>query len=42
MESSIADFRNKHGAALLDRSHPDHELRTREMTALYERRFPNG
>lgn len=42
MESSIADFRQKHSAALFDRSHPDHEVRTREMTALFERRFPNG
>lgn len=39
MESSIADFREKHKAALFDRSHPDHAVRTQEYTRLFERRY---
>ena len=39
MEVSIADFRQKHSAALFDRSHPDHALRTQEYTRLFERRY---
>lgn len=39
LESNIADFRQKHSAALFDKSHPDHEVRTNEYTALFQRRF---
>lgn len=41
LDSSIADFREKHGAALLDRSHADHKVRVAEYTKLFERRYPN-
>lgn len=40
LDSTIASHREKYGAALFDRSHPDHALRTKELTALFERRFP--
>lgn len=40
-EAAIADFRQKHNAALFDRSHPDHALRTAEYTKLFERRYPS-
>lgn len=40
LDAQIADFRSKHGAALFDRSHPEHRQRTKELTALFERRFP--
>lgn len=39
LDSAIADFREKNSAALFDRSHADHGLRTKELTALFERRF---
>jgi hypothetical protein len=41
LDTAIADFRQKHGTALFDRSHADHALRTKEYTKLFERRFPN-
>lgn len=40
LDASIADFRAKHQAALFDRAHPDHAQRTKEFTALFERRYP--
>ncbi|MDW9762155.1 hypothetical protein GOB02_21700 [Sinorhizobium meliloti] len=40
LDAQIATFREKHGSALFDRSHPDHSQRTKELTALFERRFP--
>lgn len=40
LDAQIADLRQKHGAALFDRSHPDHAQRTKELTALFERRYP--
>lgn len=40
LDAQIASFREKHGSALFDRSHPDHSQRTKELTALFERRFP--
>jgi len=40
LDAAIADHRSKHGAALQDRSHPDHKLRVAEMTALFNKRFP--
>jgi hypothetical protein len=40
LDAQIATFREKHGASLFDRSHPDHAQRTKELTALFERRFP--
>jgi hypothetical protein len=39
LDTAIADFREKHSTALFDRSHADHGLRTKELTALFERRF---
>lgn len=39
LESKIADHRNKYRDVLYDKSHPDHDTRTRELTALYEKRF---
>jgi hypothetical protein len=39
IDVSIADFRQKHQAALFDRAHPDHAIRTQEYTRLFERRF---
>lgn len=40
LDSAIATFRQSHSAALFDRAHPDHALRTKELTALFQRRFP--
>lgn len=40
LDASIADFRAKHQAALFDKSHADHAQRTKEFTALFERRYP--
>lgn len=40
LDAQIASFREKHGSALFDRSHPDHAQRTKELTALFERRYP--
>jgi hypothetical protein len=39
LETSIADFRDKHGTALFDRSHPEHAQRTKEYTTLFEKRY---
>lgn len=40
LDAAITTFRATHSAALFDKSHPDHAVRTREFTALFERRFP--
>lgn len=40
LDSQIADFRTKHSAALFDKSHADHAQRTKEYTALFNRRYP--
>ena len=40
LDGAIADFRTKHGSALYDKSHPDHTVRVKEFTALYQKRFP--
>lgn len=40
LDSHISTFREKNGAALFDRAHPEHVQRTKELTALFERRFP--
>lgn len=40
LDSAIADYRSKHGAAMMDKNHPDHRVRVAEFTKLYERRFP--
>jgi hypothetical protein len=39
LEVAIANFRKQHHAALMERSHPEHDLRVREYTALFERRY---
>lgn len=40
LDVEIANFREKHAAALFDKSHPDNALRTAEFTRLYQRRYP--
>lgn len=40
LDSAIADFRDKHGAALRDMAHPDHTVRLREYQTLFARKFP--
>jgi hypothetical protein len=40
LDALITTFRDKHGASLFDKAHPDHAQRTKELTALFERRFP--
>jgi hypothetical protein len=39
LRNKIASFRNTHDAALKDASHPDHDLRLRELTDLHNRLF---
>ncbi len=39
---AITDFRAEHDAALSSRAHPEHALRTQELTQLYERRYSGG
>jgi len=39
MKTAIADFRNQHNKALMDKDHPDHGRRVNEMKALYERAY---
>jgi hypothetical protein len=39
LRNKIAAFRNTHDAALKDASHPDHDLRLRELTDLHNRLF---
>lgn len=38
LDAAIADHRSSHNAALLDRGHPEHKLRTDQLTALYNKR----
>lgn len=40
LDTAITDFRAKHSAALFDRNHVDHAQRTKEFTALFEKRYP--
>lgn len=40
IRSKIATFRQQHHVALHDTSHPEHELRRDELTALHNRLFP--
>lgn len=39
IDAQISDHARLHQAALFDSSHPEHALRTRERTALFERKF---
>ena len=39
IDAAISDHARLHQAALFDSSHPEHALRTRERTALFERKF---
>lgn len=39
IDAAIADHAARHQAALFDSSHPEHALRTRERTALFEQKF---
>jgi hypothetical protein len=39
IDAAISDHAKAHQAALFDSSHPEHALRTRERTALFERKF---
>lgn len=39
LDAAIADHRLKHGEALNDRSHPDHSVRLKELTNLFNQRF---
>jgi hypothetical protein len=41
IDGAIADFREKHAAALNDRSHADHAVRLAELTKLFNQKF-NG
>lgn len=38
LDTAIADHRASFGPALLDRGHPEHKLRTDQLTALYNKR----
>jgi hypothetical protein len=40
MRSKIATFRAQHHVALMDASHPEHDLRRDELTAMHNRLFP--
>lgn len=42
VKASIAKHRQEYSSALMDRMHPDHELRVRELNKMYETLFPNG
>src|SRR5262245_14690639 len=39
IRSQIASFRGQHNAALADRTHPEHDLRLEQLTALHNRLF---
>lgn len=39
IDSQISDHAKQHQAALFDSSHPEHALRVRERTALFDRKF---
>jgi len=41
-QRAISEHRNKYGAALMDKSHPDHGLRVKEMQSLFEAAYPEG
>lgn len=40
LDSAIATHRSQYAVELMDKQNPDHSLRTRELTALYAKRFP--
>lgn len=40
INEAIADFRTKHNTALMDSQHPEHEARTRELSRLFQRMYP--
>lgn len=40
LDKAITEFRSKFKDALHDRYHAEHELRVKEMSSLFERRFP--
>lgn len=40
LDAAIADHRKEHNAALHDKSHPEHNARLNELTALMNKRFP--
>jgi hypothetical protein len=40
LDREIAEFRSTHNEALYSKAHADHDLRSSELSALYERRFP--
>jgi hypothetical protein len=42
IDAAIADHAKLHQAALFDSSHPEHALRVRERTALFDKKFGNG
>ncbi len=39
IDAEIADFREKHAVALMDRGNPDNAVRVRELSDLYARKF---
>jgi hypothetical protein len=39
VKASIAKHREQYAGALMDTSHPEHDLRTRELTAMHEKLF---
>jgi hypothetical protein len=41
MQKQISDFRSKHNAALMSKTHPDHDLRVREFEAMFRDAYPD-
>lgn len=40
LQSDIAEHREKHAKVLVDKSHPEHALRVKELTAMFEALYP--
>lgn len=40
LQSEIAEFRQTHNAVMTDKSHPEHDLRVKQFTALFEQLYP--
>lgn len=42
IQQKIASFRTDHANALMNRDHPDHDMRSSQLKEMYERMFPNA
>jgi hypothetical protein len=40
VKNDIGAFRQTHNAALMDRTHPEHDMRVKELNAMYQRLYP--